>query len=80
MRKNTLIKLFAFIGFAFMALFAFIVPTWADEIEPTQTTTESQDEAEEPSTTTIDINPAVSVEIETPEESGETAEEESAFV
>ena len=75
MRKNTLIKLFVFIGFAFMALFAFIIPTWADEVEPTQTTTT----AEEPATTTIDINPAVSVEIETPEET-ETAEEDSAFV
>lgn len=75
MRKNTLIKLFVFIGFAFMALFAFIIPTWADEVEPTQTTTT----AEEPATTTIDINPAVSVEIETPEDT-ETAKEDSAFV
>lgn len=81
MRKNALIKLFVFMGFAFMALFAFIIPTWADEVEPTQTTTtttESQ-EAEEPATTTIDINPAVSVEIETPEDT-ETTEEDSAFV
>ena len=83
MRKNTLIKLFVFIGFAFMALFAFIIPTWADEVEPTQTTTtttESQEEAEEPSTTTIDINPAISVEVENPEETGEATEEDSAFV
>ena len=81
MRKNALIKLFVFMGFAFMALFAFIIPTWADEVEPAQTTTtttESQ-EAEEPATTTIDINPAVSVEIETPEDT-ETTEEDSAFV
>ena len=81
MRKNALIKLFVFMGFTFMALFAFIIPTWADEVEPAQTTTtttESQ-EAEEPSTTTIDINPAVSVEIETPEDT-ETTEEDSAFV
>lgn len=78
MRKNTLIKLFVFMGFAVMALFAFIIPTWADEVEPTQTTTTTTEnqETEEPSTTTIDINPAVSVEIETPEET----EEESAFV
>ncbi len=81
MRKINLIKLFAVIGFAFMALFAFIIPTWADEVEPTQTTTtttESQ-ETEEPATTTIDINPAVSVEVENPEET-EAAEEDSAFV
>ena len=76
MKRNALIKLFVFISFTFMALFAFIIPTWADEVEPAQTTTT----AEEPATTTIDINPAVSVEIETPEETGETTEEDSAFV
>ena len=76
MKRNALIKLFVFMGFTFMALFAFIIPTWADEVEPAQTTTT----AEEPATTTIDINPAVSVEIETPEETGETTEEDSAFV
>jgi len=66
MRKNTIIKFFITMSFVFMALTLMLIPIFADE----------------PETTTIDINPAVSVEIETPEEEQpeETQEEEkSAF-
>lgn len=66
MRKNTITKFFITMSFVFMALTLMLIPIFADETD----------------TTTIDINPAVSVEIETPEEEQpeEPQEEESAFV